>query len=95
MNKKILTLKDDCDAFYIKNDMYITIRNPIIFKGRFTSDRYESNAFSRLNEYGKSLYNSKIIFKTKFYKVNGYAVMEGSCGYIGSLIIKVEKVNNK
>lgn len=87
----MLTLDKTCDIFKIKNIIYIQIQNPIIFESRFSSDRYGDEANVKLHKYGKSLIETKVSHNDIIYKITGYEVMRGSVGYVGSLIIGVEK----
>jgi len=89
----MLTLDDSCDTFKINNIKCIHIQNPIIFKDRFSSDRYGDEANIKLHKYGKSLIGEKISYKDIIYKVTGYQIGMGSMGYVSSLTIGVKNVN--
>lgn len=63
-----------------------------VFKERFSSDRYGSEAVKKAHEYGKTLIGTKISIEELEFKILGFDLMMGSCDYVGSLLLLVEEL---
>ena len=62
-----------------------------VFRARFSEDRYGVDAKVRAVLYGQSLVGSIINFRGKDWSIIDFSVMEGSMGYVGSLVLRVEE----
>ena len=84
----------NCDYFTIGEEEYIAFDAPI-FEGRFTKDHYGKEAEKKLNDYGRVITGSRIMYKDKLYEIMGYNITYGSCDYIGSIVLLIKEKNNE
>ena len=93
---EILSIKDITslvdDDFILRNIFFVHIFEAPGLPKRFDSARYKNNARQKFFDYIKSVKGNSVVYKETNYKVSCGDIMMGSCGYVSSIILGLEKI---